>query len=186
MCESAINETIKEEYSNLSVKSTPKDAEKAKLSKILASKYIDLKFFGHVLATGDLPANNLRGALFVGEGESLHPVIVRNIDISRCYATNDKEKTGKKLNQTLGSKAVIDYGMYKIVLKYSPHTGLANGVTSEDLELLIEALYIIYFHRKITPKPSDLKSITQNCPQIISESLNEANYSNVAETNFHK
>jgi CRISPR-associated protein Csd2 len=140
MCESAINDTIREEYAKIGVKSTPKDADKANLAKILANKYVDLKFFGHVLATGDLPANNLRGALFVGEGESIHPVIVRTIDISRCYATNDKEKTGKKLNQALGSKSVIDYGMYKFVLKYSSHTGMANGVTSEDLELLVESL----------------------------------------------
>lgn len=140
MCESAINETIKEEYTSIGVKSSPKDAEKLKLSQTLASKYIDLRFFGQVLATGDLPANNLRGAVFVGEAESLHPVVVRTIDISRCYATNDKEKTGKKLNQSLGSKSIIDYGMYKFVVKYSPHTGLKNGVTSEDLELLVESL----------------------------------------------
>ncbi len=44
----------------------------------------------------------------------------------------------------MGRKTIVPYGLYRAHVYYSPHYGVHNGVTSEDLSLLWKALVMMW------------------------------------------
>ena len=133
-----INETIEQGYLDAGIKpDTKKKAEQESMVlEHLIDQYFDLRFFGGVLSTGKNKAGTYDGPIQVTFAQSLDPVRIEQIAITRCAATEEKEN---KENKTMGRKAFLHYGLYSAKIFFSPHRDKFNLITEDDLELFWNA-----------------------------------------------
>lgn len=135
-------------YKNQKVLETAKD---------MTETYWDVRTFGAVLSTG-LNAGQVRGAVQIGISESVDPIHVEDITLSRmCYTDGkdfttlaDYEKEEKERpddkKRTLGNKKFISYGLYVVRGSVSACLAEKNGFTENDLQMFFEALIQMYNH----------------------------------------
>ena len=110
------------------------NAEKAQ--KWMCANFYDIRMFGAVLSTG-LNAGQVRGAMQLTFGRSLHPVQPQDLAVTRVAVTDAKDR--EKL-QTIGRKTLIPYGLYQSHGFYSPAFAAKTGVSEADLDLFWRAL----------------------------------------------
>lgn len=115
-----------------------KDIDKRK--QYLCNKYFDIRSFGAVLNTGDYKAGQVQGPVQLTYSESIDPIESLNHTITRCCVTTQKESDAQDgANQTMGSKTIVPYGLYKgygFINANLTHTGFDDT----DLNLLWEAI----------------------------------------------
>lgn len=100
--------------------------------------FFDVRMFGAVMNTGDLPSGGARGAVTVGLARTVDPVEPTEIAGWRTVRTADSDKQGAQH----ASKTVIPYGLYVARISYVP---TRDAVVSEkDLALFWEALQWLY------------------------------------------
>ena len=134
---SVLNEKIEKAYSELKIEVKRKDSttdQQEKARNWMIENFYDIRMFGAVLKTG-LNAGQVWGPLQISWGRSYDPVLPISATITRCAATEAKEK---KDNKTMGRKELIPYGLFKIEIHYNP--GLGGKVSSDDLKLFWESL----------------------------------------------
>lgn len=134
-----------------------KDAfEKAALNW-LCQEYYDIRAFGAVLATKNKVFHGsaygqVRGPVQFTFAQSLHPITPLEISITRCAATNEKEKKslesdeGSGGNRTMGNKHIVPYGLYLAKVFVSPIFAKNTGFTDDDLTLFFQALENMFTH----------------------------------------
>ena len=145
---------LNEAYANafveesISVNKTKKDAhsrdEIVQARNHMLRQYYDVRMFGMVMSTGENPCGIVRGPVQIGFAESLSPISVQNITITRsCFADADrKKKVGNAMNE-MGSKSFVPYGLYR--LDGSIAAAVANkenddaNITDTDVKLLWDA-----------------------------------------------
>jgi CRISPR-associated protein Csd2 len=131
-----LNEKIRRGYVAMNFpekEGTPEN--QAKVAEWMQQNFYDLRMFGAVLSTG-LKAGQVWGPMQISFARSIDPVLPQSITITRCAATEEREK---KENKTMGRKEILPYGLYKAHIFYNPHLA-AKFVTQRDLELFWEAL----------------------------------------------
>lgn len=142
---SVLNEKISRAYTAVGLpqkEGTPED--QLKVAKWMQQNYYDLRMFGAVLSTG-LKAGQVWGPVQISFSRSIDPVFPQSVSITRCAATEEKEKKDgvKKDNKTMGRKEVLPYGLYRSYVFYNPHLALAEKsgcVNERDLALFWQAL----------------------------------------------
>jgi len=127
----------------------------------LCRRYYDLRTFGAVLSTGNKvfkgsAYGQVRGPVQFTFGQSFHPITPLEISITRCAATNKREKQqqdeqqqgdqGAGQNRTMGNKHIVPYALYSAKSYISPPFAERTGFTDADLELLFEALLQMFEH----------------------------------------
>lgn len=133
----SVNEACEEANKNIKNK---KELRSAYL-KIMTDKFWDIRCFGGVLSIGNANTYTgacLTGAISIPEVESIDPINIRNVAITKCSATKLNEKgteTGK-----MGSKSIIDFGIYKICGGIYPHIGAICNMTDKDVKIFFESL----------------------------------------------
>lgn len=130
------------------------DVERAAL-KWLCNRYYDIRAFGAVLSTGNKvfkgsAFGQVRGPIQFTFGRSYDSFIPREVSITRCAATNAKEKKageeavsgddGSGQNRTMGNKHIVPYALYAAKVYISPAFAEKTGFTCADLDLFFEAL----------------------------------------------
>ena len=121
--------------------------------KWLCNRYYDLRAFGGVLSTGNKvfkgsSFGQVRGPVQFTFAQSLHPITPLEISITRCAATNEKEKKqgedestgGSGNNRTMGNKHIVPYALYVAKGYVSPSFAEKTGFTNTDLDLLFDAI----------------------------------------------
>lgn len=117
----------------------------------LCSLFIDNRWFGAVASTeGPLKGSfygQIRGPLQFAFAESLDRVLQLDATITRCAVASEKEKkdtdsrdaeeTG---NRTMGRKHVVNYGLYRTHIYFSPAFAAKTGFTYYDLDNFFFAL----------------------------------------------
>ena len=115
----------------------------------LCSLYIDNRWFGAVASTeGPLKGSfygQIRGPLQFAFAESLDRVLQLDATITRCAVASEKEKpdgseaedTG---NRTMGRKHLVDYGLYRTQIYFSPAFAAKTGFSYYDLDNFFFAL----------------------------------------------
>jgi CRISPR-associated protein Csd2 len=117
----------------------------------LSRHYFDIRFFGAVTSTeGPLKGSfygQIRGPLQFAFAESLDRVLQLDATITRCAVASEKEKkltdsaesedTG---NRTMGRKHLVDYGLYRTHIYFSPAFAAKTGFTYYDLDNFFFAL----------------------------------------------
>ena len=139
------------------VKKNRDDWEKAALDW-LCNCYYDLRAFGAVLSTKNKvfkgsSYGQVRGPIQFTFARSFHPITLLEISITRCAATNEKEKmaeesddAGSGGNRTMGNKHIVPYALYLAKAYISPVFAEKTGFTQRDMELFFEALKHMFTH----------------------------------------
>jgi CRISPR-associated protein Csd2 len=140
---SVLNEKISRAYTAVGLpqkEGTPE--QQLQVAKWMQQNFYDLRMFGAVLSTG-LKAGQVWGPMQISFSRSIDPVFPQSVSITRCAATEEKEKKDgvKKDNKTMGRKEVLPYGLYKSHVFYNPHLAEKSGCVNErDLDLFWQAL----------------------------------------------
>lgn len=116
------------------------------LREFMCNSYFDLRAFGGVLTKfmqASLPCSGIKGPVQVAMAQSISPVEVERLTVSRCAVATSKE--AEKASSTFGSKSVIRYGLFRLEGSISAaHAQKYTGFSDEDLELLWEALINLF------------------------------------------
>ena len=139
-----LNKEIDNVYADLGIKADAKnkakgdDVEKGRVG--MCKKFFDIRTFGAVLSTG-ANAGQVRGPVQLTFARSVEPVVSFEYSITRMAVTSEEEaeKQGGD-NRTMGRKYTVPYGLYKACGFVSPHFAASTGFSTEDLDLLWEAL----------------------------------------------
>lgn len=139
-----LNREIDEVYAELGIKADAKnkakgaDIEKGRAG--MCKKFFDIRTFGAVMSTG-ANAGQVRGPVQLTFARSVDPVVQLEYSITRMAVTTEEEaeKQGGD-NRTMGRKYTIPYGLYRAYGFVSPHFAASTGFSTEDLDLLWEAL----------------------------------------------
>lgn len=116
----------------------------------MCKNYYDTRMFGAVMSTKKYNSGQVRGPLQLTFGRSIDQILQGDLAITRVALTNadDGAKKGEVVGEDevearygqMGRKSYVPYGMYIAYGFYSPTFAKQTGVTSEDLEILWEAL----------------------------------------------
>ena len=143
---SILNDSINEAVQEV----TGKDAKttttnRGRVRSHMCQKYYDIRAFGAVLSTGN-NAGQVRGPIQLTFGRSIDPIFPHEHTITRMAATDYKEQKANENaessgeNRTMGRKATVPYGLYKMYGFVTPHFAEDTGFTEDDLQLFWEAL----------------------------------------------
>ncbi len=102
----------------------------------MCKKFYDIRTFGAVLSTG-ANAGQVRGPVQFTFARSVEPVVSLEHSITRMAVTKEEDVDKER---TMGRKYTIPYGLYKACGFVSPHFASSTGFSTEDLDLLWEAL----------------------------------------------
>ena len=147
----ALNGRHKRAYSSLDLpEKKATHAQQLSAGRWMCDNFFDVRLFGAVMSTGDHNCGQLKGPVQVGFASSIDPVFQMEQAITRVAVTREDElaklqadeKGGK--DREMGRKTILPYGLYRAHVYYSPHYGVHNGVTSEDLSLLWKALVMMW------------------------------------------
>jgi CRISPR-associated protein Csd2 len=114
-----------------------------------------LRAFGGVTSTeGPLKGSfygQIRGPLQFAFAESLDRVLQLDATITRCAIASEKEKkdtdsaeTEETGNRTMGRKHLVNYGLYRTQIYFSPAFAAKTGFTYFDLDNFLFALTHIF------------------------------------------
>ena len=102
----------------------------------MCKKFFDVRTFGAVLSTG-ANAGQVRGPVQLTFARSVEPVVSFEYSITRMAVTKEEDIDKER---TMGRKYTVPYGLYKACGFVSPHFASSTGFSTEDLDLLWEAL----------------------------------------------
>ena len=125
-------------------KGSSEDVERARAW--MCKNFYDVRTFGAVMSLG-VNCGQVRGPVQMNFGQSIEPVVVREVTITRMAVATEKEAESQKGdNRTMGRKNVVPYGLYRAEGYVSAHLAKQTGFSTEDLELLWEALANMFEH----------------------------------------
>lgn len=126
-------------------KKTKNKQDRDKARALMCKRFYDVRAFGGVLSTGN-NAGQVRGPIQLTFGRSIDPIFPHEHTITRMAATDEKEAKSneeaddKGGNRTMGRKATVSYGLYRMHGFVTPHFAKDTGFTEDDLALFWEAL----------------------------------------------
>ena len=89
----------------------------------------------------------------VGDAMTYDPVHITELSITRgIVAKNDDEFDTK--DKTMGRHSVIEYGLFHTLIQVSPAMAMENGVTWDDVNVLIDAILHMYEEDMSSARPS--------------------------------
>jgi len=109
----------------------------------LCRSFFDLRAFGGVTSTeGPLKGSfygQIRGPLQFAFAESLDRILQLDATITRCAVASEKEKpegsdSEETGNRTMGRKHLVNYGLYRTHIYFSPAFAAKTGFTYYDLD----------------------------------------------------
>lgn len=117
----------------------------------MCSQFFDVRAFGAVMV-GDTIAGQVRGPIQLTFARSEESVLARSFSITRMAATNRAEEESRRADEaegqarTMGRKHTVAYGLYRSHGFVSASLARKTGFSSDDLELLWEALLDMFEH----------------------------------------
>ena len=129
------------------------DEEARALTKWMCANFFDIRTFGAVMTT-KINCGQVRGPVQLGMARSIDPVFPQELSITRMAATNAAERNSTdsdaegnmQANRTMGRKAIVPYGLYRVHGFVSAPLAESTGFSPKDLELLWESLRMMWEH----------------------------------------
>lgn len=145
---SVLNDSIQQTHTALGhdvdgKKKTATRPQVASARAEMCKKFYDVRTFGAVMSTG-ANAGQVRGPVQLTFSRSIDPILPLDLSITRMAATEAKDADAP--NQTMGRKNLIPYGLYRCHGFISANLAQETGFTSADLDLLWEALAMMFDH----------------------------------------
>lgn len=158
--QAAVNEVIAE-YD------VPTDNKKKKLDRdeldkrvaaarnALCRTFADVRWFGLVnTAYANTPNFScIKGAVQVGDAMTYDPVHITELSITRGIVAKNEDEFDTK-DKTMGRHSVIEYGLFHTLIQVSPAMAMENGVTWDDVNVLIDAILHMYEEDMSSARPS--------------------------------
>lgn len=148
--ETKTNEVIqafleKEGLTEAELKKCP-DCQKL-LHKAMCDGYFDIRLFGGVLTTmtkNKWTDGKITGPVQVSYAQSLEPIapVCVTITCVSVASESEKEQDGKERN--MGTKWIVPYAVYRFDVHVSGALAEKAGMTEEDLDILIQAIWNLY------------------------------------------
>lgn len=127
--------------------------EKDKAKKIskarawMCKNFFDVRTFGAVMSTKENNCGQVRGPVQFAFAQSIEPVVPLEASITRMAVETRKEADSQSGdNRTMGRKAYIPYGLYRVHGFISAPLAQQTGFSEDDLELLWTALVNMFDH----------------------------------------
>jgi CRISPR-associated protein Csd2 len=127
-------------------KSEKKKASREQVSAArseMCKQFFDVRTFGAVMSTG-ANAGQVRGPVQLSFSRSVDPILPLDLSITRMAVTEAKE--ADSVNQTMGRKNIIPYGLYRCHGFISAHLARETGFSDDDLALFWKALTQMFDH----------------------------------------
>lgn len=111
----------------------------------MCDEFFDVRMFGAVMSMKEHNAGQVRGPVQLTFARSIDPIVTLDSSIvgpaQNQKDVNKEGSDGEATNYgTMGRKATVPYGLYRAHGFFNPHFAKQTGVTTEDLELLWQAL----------------------------------------------
>jgi CRISPR-associated protein Csd2 len=127
-----------------SAKAKSDDIEKARAW--MCQNFYDVRTFGAVMSTG-VNCGQVRGPVQIAFAKSQHPVVPREITVTRMAVTTEKEAEAQKGdNRTMGHKFIIPYALYRVHGFVSAPLAESTGFSEADLNLFWQTLQNMFEH----------------------------------------
>lgn len=139
-----LNDRNEEAYLNTGIAKQkgklPKKLEDQRaVTSFMCENFYDIRTFGAVMTT-EVNCGQVRGPVQLCFSKSVDPILPAEMSITRMAVTNAKDAENKKANRTMGRKAFIPYGLYRLEGFVSASLAGKSGFDEGDLSLLWEAL----------------------------------------------
>lgn len=110
----------------------------------MCQTFFDIRMFGAVMAL-EINCGQVRGPVQLAFSRSVDPIVSLEESITRMAVATEREaeKQGGD-NRTMGSKEIVPYGLYVAHGFISPHFAADTEFSEEDLNLLWEALKMMF------------------------------------------
>lgn len=151
----ALNTLHQRAYDDLGLKSTGAKQKRDEVDQARAwmcANFYDIRMFGAVMTTG-VNCGQVRGPAQMTFARSVDPVVPMDLSITRVAVTREEDAEvvagddgeGKGGKQTeMGRKALVPYGLFRAHGFFTPHFARATGADADDLEVLWEALKLMW------------------------------------------
>ena len=112
----------------------------------MCENFYDVRTFGAVMSLG-VNCGQVRGPVQINFGQSIDPVVPREITITRMAVATEREAESQQGdNRTMGKKNIVPYGLFRTEGYVSAHLSQQTGFSESDLELFWEALVNMFEH----------------------------------------
>lgn len=125
------------------------------LRKIACKTWMDVRCFGQVfpLKGGDDVSFPVRGPVSISFAESIEPVCFDQIQITKSLSL-ETQKDKIKDSATVGTKFIIDKGVYIAKGSIFPQLAHSTGFSYDDAEVIRECLKTLFENDASTSRPS--------------------------------
>lgn len=131
------------------------------MRKQLCNYFVDARWFGMVNTSYSSynTLGKIEGAFQLSFPMSYDPIRIASISNTRCCVSSDDERKGnekvpKNKDRTMGRFSVVEYGLYHMYIQTSTKAILRNGVTEDDLKLLIQTILHMFDDDMSSVRPS--------------------------------
>ena len=122
----------------------------AKISKArvwMCENFFDVRTFGAVMSTKENNCGQVRGPVQFSFAQSIDPIVPLEASITRMAVETRKEADSQDGdNRTMGRKAYIPYGLYRVHGFISAPLARQTGFSEDDLEVFWDALRNMFDH----------------------------------------
>lgn len=128
----------------------PKKSDKTeaieKARQWMCQTFFDIRMFGAVMTT-EVNAGQVRGPVQFAFARSIEPIVSLEQSVTRMAVTTERESQAQEGgNRTMGRKTIVPYGLYVAHGFISPQLATQTGFSDLDLELLWQALQMMFEH----------------------------------------
>lgn len=123
----------------------------------VCEKWIDVRSFGQVFAfkaveTNDGVSVGIRGPVSIQQARSINPVDITSMQITKSV-NSETTDSGKKSSDTMGSKHMVNFGLYVVRGAINVQLAQRTGFTDEDAEAIKEALRTLFVNDSSSARP---------------------------------
>ncbi|MCD7740720.1 MAG: type I-C CRISPR-associated protein Cas7/Csd2 [Ruminococcus sp.] len=128
-------------------------------------KWIDVRTFGQVFAfkandKGKGDSVPVRGPVTIHQAISVNPIDVNSIQITKSV-NSETTKNGGKSSDTMGSKHMVNFGLYKIKGSINVQLAEKTGFSEEDAEKIKECLKTLFVNDCSAARPDGSMQVAQ-------------------------
>ena len=158
-------------------KSLPKTKDRDEYAKAAVELWTDVRSFGQVFAFGSNKKNKkdgeesvsvgVRGPVSIHQAVSVSPIEVHSLQITKSVngeppkKNGEGEDTDKRSSDTMGSKHMVKFGLYKIKGAINVQQAEQTGFSEQDAELIKECLRTLFVNDASSARPEGSMEVAQ-------------------------
>lgn len=133
-------------------------ADNDEYAKKACEKWFDVRAFGQVFAFKSKGKENsgvsvgIRGPVTIHQAVSIDTVDINSMQITKSVNSETTE-TGKKSSDTMGSKHMVQFGLYEIKGSINVQLAEKTGFTEDDAEKIKECLRTLFINDCSSARP---------------------------------